>query len=88
LYLSVPTEFRKLGALCDQIERFSKKIPPEFAWVDKIYAVRDSTLIDRLKTRVIEMIRRGDIQNLELAAPELIEWGEIDQFAFSFSPDT
>ncbi len=87
LYLGVPTEFRKLGDLCDQIERFSKKIPPQFSWVDKIYAVRDSALVDELKKRVIGMIEHGDVHTLELAAPELIDWGEIDEFAFSFNSE-
>jgi uncharacterized protein (TIGR04141 family) len=88
LYLGVPTEFKKLGDLCDQIERFSKKIPPEFAWVDQIYAVRDSVLVDKLKADVVDMIKHDEVQTLELAAPELIDWGEIDKFAFSFNSDT
>lgn len=88
LYLGVPTEFGEIGDLCDQIERFSKKIPPEFSWVDKIYAVRDSAVIDKLQNRIVEMIRNDDVQSLELAAPELIEWGAIAEFAFSFNSKT
>jgi uncharacterized protein (TIGR04141 family) len=88
LYLGVQTEFKKLGDLCDQVERFSTKIPPEFSWVDKIYAVRDSVLVDKLKLHVIGMIRRDEVQGLELAPPELIDWGEIDKFAFSFNSQT
>ncbi len=88
LSLNRPTSFDKLGALCRQIEAHSSKIPSQFSWVDKIYAVRDSALIKRLKNHIAEMIKNKETQNLELAPPELVEWGDIRNFAFSFDPTT
>lgn len=85
LHRSVP--FDQLGRICLQLERNSTRVPREFSWVDKIFAVRDAALIDSLKQRILDMIQSGRISSLELAPPELVDWGEIAGFEFSFDPD-
>jgi uncharacterized protein (TIGR04141 family) len=85
LHRSVP--FSELGKICLQLDRNSTKVPREFSWVDKIFAVRDSAVIDGLKQRIVEMIESEATGKLDLAPPELVEWGDIDHFAFSFDAD-
>ena len=70
-----------------QIEKHSKRVPREFAWIDNIFPVRESTFIEALRTRVLEMVRSDKVEGLDLAPPELVEWGDIDHFEFSFAPD-
>jgi uncharacterized protein (TIGR04141 family) len=84
LHLHRSVSFDQLGKICSQLEANSAKVPPEFSWVDNIFAVRDSALIEVLKQRIVEMIKSGEPRNLELAPPELVEWGDIDHFEFSF----
>lgn len=79
--------FEQLGDLCLQIEKHSKRVPREFGWIDNIFLVRESTLIEALRTRVLEMVRTDKVEDLDLAPPELVEWGNIDHFEFSFAPD-
>ncbi len=77
--------FAQLGDICRQFEKYSKKVPRDFEWVDNIFVVREPLLVETLRNRVLGRIRRDDVENLELAPPELVEWSDIDHFAFSFA---
>jgi uncharacterized protein (TIGR04141 family) len=87
VHLHKPVTFAQLGDVCRQFEKHSKKVPHDFEWVDNIFAIRDPELLDSLRTRLLNMIRQDKIEALELAPPELVEWGDIDHFAFSFATD-
>jgi uncharacterized protein (TIGR04141 family) len=84
LHLHRPVSFDELGNICLQLEKNSKKIPREFSWIDNIFPIRDSATVEELKKHIVEMIRSGKTGNLDLAPPELVEWGDIDHFEFSF----
>jgi uncharacterized protein (TIGR04141 family) len=84
IHLHFPVPFDQLGKVCLEAERKAGGIPDEFSWIDNIFPVRDSHIIEGLKLRVLNMIKSKNVGNLELAPPELIEWGEIDHFQFSF----
>jgi len=84
LHLHRPVSFDQLGNICLQVEKNSKKIPREFSWIDNIFPVRDSAAVEELKKHIAEIIRSGKTGNLDLAPPELVEWGDIDHFEFSF----
>jgi uncharacterized protein (TIGR04141 family) len=79
--------FDQLGKTCLAVERNSKRVPREFSWIDKIFAVRDSALIETLRNRLVEIIRARQTESLDLAPPELVEWGDIEHFKFSFDTD-
>jgi uncharacterized protein (TIGR04141 family) len=84
LHLHFPISFDQLGKLCVEVDKKAGGIPDEFSWIDNIFPVRDSRIIESLKVRVLDMIKSKDVGHLELAPPELIEWGQIDHFQFSF----
>jgi uncharacterized protein (TIGR04141 family) len=88
VHLHRPVTFEQLGNACLQLEDNSKRIPHDFSWVDNIFRVRVPALVDELKERVAGMIRSENLQGLELSPPELVEWGDIDHFSFSFSNGT
>jgi uncharacterized protein (TIGR04141 family) len=83
-----PVTFEQLGNICLQLEHNSKKIPRDFSWVDNIFPVRVPAFVDALTERVAQVICSENVQGLELSPPELVEWGDIDHFLFSFSDET
>ena len=84
VHLHRPVAFDQLGKICLQVEDNSDEVPGEFSWIDNIFPVRDAALLATLKERIAERVRSGETGNLELAPPELVEWGDLDHFAFSF----
>lgn len=85
LHLNRPVVFNKLGDVCLTVDKKSQKIPPQFSWVDKIFAVRKSDVVEKLQHHVLEMIRSENTGNLDLAPPDLLDWEQIDTFQFSFA---
>jgi uncharacterized protein (TIGR04141 family) len=84
VHLHRSVHFNQLHNVCLQLEKNSKTIPREFSWIENIFPVRDSSIIDKLKQQIVDMIKSGDTCNLELAPPAMVEWGDIDHFEFSF----
>ncbi len=101
LHFGRTAPFDQLGAICLQLEKHSKRLPEVFEWVDNFRALRDPATIERLWKKLLAMVKDGSEADpelaavakdgskadLELAPPELVEWGEIACFAFSFAPD-
>ena len=87
VHLHRSVSFRELGEVCARLEKHSKKIPREFSWIENVFPVRDPATVEKLKELVLQMLRSGDAGNLELAPPALVEWGNIDQFTFSFDSE-
>jgi uncharacterized protein (TIGR04141 family) len=85
LNLTRSIEFHKLGEICLELDKKSKSVPSQFSWVEKIFAVRDSALAERLKEHIHGLITDEELEGLELAPPALVEWGDIASFAFSFA---
>jgi uncharacterized protein (TIGR04141 family) len=78
--------FDELGTICLQLEKHSKKLPQVFEWVDNFRVVRHATTIEHLRDKLVGMVKDEADTNLELAPPELVEWGDIAHFAFSLDP--
>jgi uncharacterized protein (TIGR04141 family) len=57
----------------------------EYPWVDHISEVTDARLRDRLDLQLVQRIRDRNFDQLWLAVPERIDWGEVDGFKFSES---
>lgn len=87
IHLHRAVSFDQLGAICLQFENHSGKVPHDFEWVDNIFTVREPLLVEALKNHVLEMIRGENVEDLELAPPELVAWSDIDHFTFSFAPE-
>lgn len=87
VHLHRPIPLEQLGEICLQVEEESGDVPVEFSWIDKIVPVDDPTIIPELKQRIVTLVRSGAVGNFELAPPELVEWGDLDHFAFSFDSE-
>lgn len=87
LHVTKAVAFHELGRLCKQIEDHSTSLPRQFSWVKKIFAVRDSDLVEKLRGHILDLIKSGETDSIELAPPELVEWENIETFGFSFDSD-
>lgn len=78
--------FDSLGQICRCIAEAHARTDyrRRFAWVDYIQMVRDPALIDSLRERVAELIRTEQVDDLDLAPPEILDWATIDGFRFHF----
>ena len=56
-----------------------------FPWVDQISGVKTSSTVDSLNQIVVARITSGELDNIWLSIPELIEWAEIDGFTYKDS---
>ncbi|MYI82915.1 MAG: hypothetical protein F4056_06340 [Chloroflexi bacterium] len=83
--LNLETDFASLGRLCRSIDEAAgrRDYQAQFAWLDHIQPVNDPTLIERLRERVVELIRL-DEGELDLAPPEIVDWSLIHRFEFPF----
>lgn len=84
--LNLETDFASLGRLCRSIDEAAARrdYRTQFAWLDHIQPVNDPTLIERLRERVVELIRLGEGE-LDLAPPEIVDWSLISRFEFPFN---
>lgn len=85
LHLNLALDIAELGDLLRQVERTSRRndYQQQFAWIDNVKAVTDVDIIAALQTKLLDMLKTGDIENLQLAPPQLVEWDDIDFFRFS-----
>lgn len=56
-----------------------------FPWYGKITPVRDRARIDDLNRHLIELLTSGQTANIHLAAPEILDYQNIDRFKFTGS---
>jgi len=54
-----------------------------FDFIDHLRPVRDRTVVGRLEGRLVEALRARQIDDLHLAAPEPLDWRNLDGFRFS-----
>jgi uncharacterized protein (TIGR04141 family) len=54
-----------------------------FAWVDNIQRVRNSSKVAALNEELIKKIKEEDSESIALSLPEISEWGEIFGFTYT-----
>ncbi|WP_342376836.1 TIGR04141 family sporadically distributed protein [Myxococcus stipitatus] len=85
LALSAKLEVEDLGAKCERLlTAYQDKVYREhFPWFDRLRAVRDPSVIERLSTTLLETIRSKKHDDLHLAPPDIIDWRESPGLSFS-----
>lgn len=53
-----------------------------YPWVDKISEERDPTIIAQLDSALIAAINSGDAAKIWMAVPEIVNWEEVENFAY------
>lgn len=76
--------FSELEALCQRVldayERTDYQV--RFEFVDDLKAVTDPVLLTLLEEEVLGMVVGGGNEGLDLAPPEVIDWGRVSEFQY------
>jgi uncharacterized protein (TIGR04141 family) len=54
-----------------------------FAWIDKVRAVKDQAVLERLHQRTAELVATA-VDDVDLAPPEIIDWDRAATFTYDF----
>lgn len=82
LVLNVDLEIEQLPKLCaSMLTAFADtRYKSDFEWIDQLAIVRDDKLLNQLDNLLVDDLRSGDASSSHLAAPENINWEDIDVF--------
>ena len=53
-----------------------------YPWIDKISQERDPNVIEELESRLVVAINDGDTAKIWMAIPEIVDWEEVENFAY------
>jgi uncharacterized protein (TIGR04141 family) len=86
LHFGADIEFGELGRLCERISQAHglDDYRERFAWLDNIQPIADPGLRTQLEAIVIGGIRGENLDDFDLAPPEIIDWTLVESFRFSF----
>jgi uncharacterized protein (TIGR04141 family) len=87
--LSVTAEV-ELSSLKDLLARLlsqfrKREYKKRFPWVDNVAEVRDRNTLEELDTELVRRIRERELDDVWLAVPDLIDWGDFGGFRYSTS---
>lgn len=81
-------DFAEFGALCDLAEDAyaQEHYQRSFRWIDDLQPVADPSLSEALLELVVSALADNE-STLDLAVPEIVDWGDIARFRFSFNQE-
>lgn len=84
LSFSIDLPFTELGQLCKRVEKAHRQndYRARFSWLDDVQPVTDPSLVAQLEQEVVERIRMGRLDEIDLAPPQIVNWEEVDLFRF------
>lgn len=82
LNISPELDFSEVGQLCRDIHGASIRTDyrERFAWLDDVQPVTDPQTVGQLHESVLAMLRAGNIEELDLGPPSIIDWERIHGF--------
>lgn len=83
LQLHVDVPFEALGPLLRTLLSTHARTTyrDHFAWVDRVRAVDDPNLLERLRAHTVEVVA-GGADDIDLAPPEIVDWSRVATFRF------
>lgn len=87
-YFDSETGFAELGKLCRDLEEAYGRddYTDKFKWIDRIRPILDPALLQKVHDRLLQRLAAGDITDLGLAPPEVVDWSAIAGFRYHFDP--
>lgn len=84
LVINGPVRFSELEEKCTRLlkEFQSDEYKKEFSWVDNIKAIRDTSVVDRLDAKALQMLSERSFDSAHLAPPDMLEWTEVPGFLY------
>lgn len=82
LNVSPELHFAGVGQLCRDIHAASERTDyrERFAWLDDMQPVTEPEVVGRLNEAVLTMLRAGDVDDLEIGPPSIVDWNRIRGF--------
>lgn len=86
LHLGLDPNFGELGKLSRRVVRASqgKDYKTRFAWIDNLRVVSDEEEVSALQETLLADLRNRNIENLDMAPPEILDWSQVSRFRFDF----
>lgn len=80
--------FAELGKLCRDLEEAHGRddYTDKFKWIDRIRPILDPALMQTVQDHLLQQLADGDITDLDLAPPEILDWSAIVGFRYHFDP--
>jgi uncharacterized protein (TIGR04141 family) len=80
------SDFAGLGKLCRLLSDVhdSDDYKDRFSWIDSIRPVNDPVLVQELQQHILRRLLDQDIDDLDLAPPEIIDWAQVVGFQYHF----
>ena len=87
-YFDSDTGFAELGKLCRDLEEAYGRddYTDKFKWIDRIRPILDPALLQKVQEHLLRRLADGDVTDLGLAPPEVVDWSAIAGFRYHFDP--
>jgi uncharacterized protein (TIGR04141 family) len=86
LHFDSDTQFGELGKLCRSMQEAHDRddYADKFRWIDRIRPIHDPVLLQKVERHLAGRLADGDITDLDLAPPEIVDWSAITGFRYHF----
>jgi len=86
LHFDADTQFEELGKLCRALQEAHDKddYSDKFGWINRIRPIHDPAILQEVEGYLADRLARGDITDLGLAPPEIIDWSTVTGFRYHF----
>jgi uncharacterized protein (TIGR04141 family) len=86
LHFDSDTLFGDLGKLCRGLQEAHDRddYTDKFGWIDRIRPIHDPVLLQEVERHLARRLADGDITDLDLAPPEIVDWSVITGFRYHF----
>lgn len=86
LHFDSDAAFDELGKLCRGLQDGHDRddYTDKFAWIDRIRTIQDPFLLQDVEQHLAAQLAQGDITDLDLAPPEIVDWSMVTGFRYHF----
>lgn len=90
--LSITTDaaFNEIGDKCKDILKYyrMRRFKTRYPWIENIAVVKKKSVIDKLQKILLRELTRGNIEDIDIAPPGIVEWPDIKAFKYSTKKDS
>ena len=86
LHFDSDADFEELGKLCRGLQDAHDRddYTDKFGWIDRIRPIHDPVLLQDIEQHLAGQLAQGDITDLDLAPPEIVDWSVVTGFRYHF----
>jgi uncharacterized protein (TIGR04141 family) len=86
LHFDADGDFAELGKMCRNLQQVYDRTDytEKFSWIDRIRPIHDPLTLQEIEGLVAARLADGDITDLDLAPPEIVDWSSVRGFRYHF----